>query len=523
MKYKIIVDKQPMTNPTNEKKIYEIDIEELRCKGNVYDSLIITKDEDYVIRRLKLSEYHVLSILDEPVKQQVEDLDIELFKGKNYIYLEDMSGNKFNIEYLTDNDFNNQYATKVELGSAMKQTVKDIEFNVTQKLDEYSTTEEMKAAIKLTSETISNEVKKKIGEDELGTKIEQNYQHVQIAWNKIAELIQFINGELQILNQTKQRLMVLNKTGQHFFASNTEFGSVGVKTIDNKKYISFSVDGEYGQNIKNGMAWGITTKSDGAFFPVFFIENFRMAGQDSDDFYGQIVLNMCDLVLSGIGGGIIAGNVRIEADPLTNTLSFTNTETGDTLLNIIPNNDLSNNAINILNGAIRFFANAGGANTFKIGPIMLTDDGSFLMSSGSMQLGSINNKVSFSVYPNYSADIHGGLNVHGDIWANNFSSDRRIKKNIKNSTTNALNKIMRIKHRQFTKKEDNKHYDIGYIAQEMEKIDPNFVIKREKTEQAEERYYMNELPIIATISKAMQEQQKQIEKLTKRIEELEAK
>ena len=82
---------------------------------------------------------------------------------------------------------------------------------------------------------------------------------------------------------------------------------------------------------------------------------------------------------------------------------------------------------------------------------------------------------------------------------------------------------MRIKHRQFTKKEDNKHYDIGYIAQEMEKIDPNFVIKREKTEQAEERYYMNELPIIATISKAMQEQQKQIEKLTKRIEELEAK
>ncbi|WP_304970070.1 hypothetical protein [Romboutsia ilealis] len=33
MKYKIIVDKQPMTNPTNEKKIYEIDIEELRCKG----------------------------------------------------------------------------------------------------------------------------------------------------------------------------------------------------------------------------------------------------------------------------------------------------------------------------------------------------------------------------------------------------------------------------------------------------------------------------------------------------------
>lgn len=512
-----------MTNPTNEKKVYEIDIEELRYKGKVYDSLIITKDEDYVIRRLKLSEYHVLSILDEPIKQPLEDLDIELFKGQNYIYLEDMTGNKFNIEYLTDNDFNNQYATKVELGSAMKQTVKDIEFNVTQKLDEYSTTEEMKAAIKLTSETISNEVKKKIGEDELGTKIEQNYQHVQIAWNKIAELIQFINGELQILNQTKQRLMVLNKTGQHFYSNNTEFGSIGAKQIDNKKYIAFSVDGEYGKSIQDGMAWGITTKSDGTFFPVFFIENFRMADQQSDDFYGQIVLNMCDLVLSGIGGGIIAGNVRIEADPLTNTLSFTNTETGDVLLNIIPNNDLSNNAINILNGAIRFFTNVGGANTFKIGSIMLTDEGSFLMSSGSVQLGSSNNRVGFTLYPENYANIKGGLSVDGQVLASNITSDRRLKKNIKNSTTNALNKIMRIKHRQFTMKEDNKHYDIGYIAQEMKQIDPNFVIKREKTEQLEERYYMNELPIIATISKAIQEQQEQIEKLTKKIEELEAK
>lgn len=519
MKYKIIVDKQPMINPSNEKKVYEIDIEELRCKGNVYDSLVITKDEDYVIRRLKLSKYHVLSVLNEPIKQPIEDLDIELFKGKNYIYLEDMTGNKFNIEYLTDNDFNNQYATKAEMGSIIKQTAKDIEFNVTQKLDEYSTTEEMKAAIKLASDNITSEVNKKVGNEELGTKIEQNYEHVQIAWNKIAELIQFINGELQILNQTKQRLMVLNKTGQHFFANNSEFGSVGVKTIDNKKYISFSVDGEYGQNIKNGMAWGITTKSDGAFLPVFFIENFKVADKDSDDFYGQIVLNMCDLVLSGIGGGIIAGNVRIESDPLTNALSFTNTETGDILLNIVPNNDISNNAISILNGVIQFFKNTGGTNSFAIGPIILTDSGEFLMSSGNITLGSNNSRVGFSLYPDIGADIHGDLNVDGKVFASNISSDRRLKKKIKNTTINALDKIMKIKHRQFMMKEDNKHYDIGYIAQEMEQIDPNFVIKREKTE----RYYMNELPIIATITKAMQEQQEQIKKLTKRIEELEAK
>lgn len=41
MQYKIIVDKQPSSNPSNEKKEYVIDIEELRVKGNVYDSLNI--------------------------------------------------------------------------------------------------------------------------------------------------------------------------------------------------------------------------------------------------------------------------------------------------------------------------------------------------------------------------------------------------------------------------------------------------------------------------------------------------
>ena len=48
-------------------------------------------------------------------------------------------------------------------------------------------------------------------------------------------------------------------------------------------------------------------------------------------------------------------------------------------------------------------------------------------------------------------------------------------------------------------------------------------IKREKTEHEEERYYINELPIIATLSKAIQEQQEIIEQLQNKINELEEK
>ena len=98
MQYKIIVDKQPMTNPSDEKKEYIIDIEELRVKGDVYDSLNIEMDRTYVTRRLSLSEYGVLSVLDEPIIEELTDLDIELFEGDNYIYLMDMQGNKFFAE-----------------------------------------------------------------------------------------------------------------------------------------------------------------------------------------------------------------------------------------------------------------------------------------------------------------------------------------------------------------------------------------------------------------------------------------
>ena len=79
MQYKIIVDKQSRTNPSADKKEYVINIAELRTTGSVSDSLVITKDEAYVLRKLKLTEYHVLEELENPIKQTLADVKIELF------------------------------------------------------------------------------------------------------------------------------------------------------------------------------------------------------------------------------------------------------------------------------------------------------------------------------------------------------------------------------------------------------------------------------------------------------------
>lgn len=162
MQYKIIVDKQPSSNPSSEKKEYVIDIEELRVKGDVYDSLNIEMDRTYVTRRLSLSEYGVLSVLNEPVIQELTDVDIKLFEGDNYIYLMDMQGNKFYAEYLIKNDFNDIYVNKNEMNSSIQQTAQSIELSVNQKLTGYSTTQEMNSAIQQSAQSINLSVNEKL-------------------------------------------------------------------------------------------------------------------------------------------------------------------------------------------------------------------------------------------------------------------------------------------------------------------------------------------------------------------------
>lgn len=174
MKYKIIVDKQPRTNPSVEKREYEIDVAELCCKGNICDTLVITKDEDYIIRRLHLSDLHVLSILPEPVKEPLQDINIKLFEGDNYIYLLDMVGNKFYAEYLVKNDFTDMYVTVNQMNSAINETAGQIEISVTQKLTEYATSEELEGAVTTLNSTITTkadeinlEVNKKVNDEDL--------------------------------------------------------------------------------------------------------------------------------------------------------------------------------------------------------------------------------------------------------------------------------------------------------------------------------------------------------------------
>lgn len=186
MIYKIIVDKQPMTNPSEEKKEYEIDIAPLYFKRDVYDSLVITHDEDYVMRRLELQDYNVLVELDPPVKEPLTDINIELFEGENYIYLYDMAGNKIVAQYLVKNEFNELYVLESTMNSAITQSANAIELYVQQNYETLSHATSEYARIDLNAQGISTEVSKKVGNNEVISKINQSAEQVQINANKIS-------------------------------------------------------------------------------------------------------------------------------------------------------------------------------------------------------------------------------------------------------------------------------------------------------------------------------------------------
>lgn len=101
--------------------------------------------------------------------------------------------------------------------------------------------------------------------------------------------------------------------------------------------------------------------------------------------------------------------------------------------------------------------------------------------------------------------------VDGNVYANNISSDKNMKKNIKDSEIRALQKIKTIQHRSFDWIDNDTHEENGYIAQELEEIDPNFVEK--VTIDGKEKYYLNLRNLVALSTKAIQELAEEVEDL----------
>lgn len=89
------------------------------------------------------------------------------------------------------------------------------------------------------------------------------------------------------------------------------------------------------------------------------------------------------------------------------------------------------------------------------------------------------------------------------------ASDGRLKKNIASDDINALELLSQIKTRQFDWKKDDKHEEIGFIAQELEEISENFINKTPQYDAdgniVDYLYSVREMHFIPYLIKAIQE------------------
>ena len=117
------------------------------------------------------------------------------------------------------------------------------------------------------------------------------------------------------------------------------------------------------------------------------------------------------------------------------------------------------------------------------------------------------------------------LFVNGDITANSVAgtSDRRFKTNIR-PVENALDKVKSLQgvyfnwnQKDFPEKDFGTQNELGFIAQEVEQIVPEIVVKEKTKEEYRSVKYDK---LVALLVEAIKEQQKQIEQLQAKVKKL---
>lgn len=240
---------------------------ELYYLDGIYDEFVIDYENQqcYITHRIekvngvkRLKEIETTEELPYPTIRLTEgDYTITIpYNLTTYIYARLMSKNLYT----------SQFATKVEVNSKITQTTQDITLSTDKKLENYSTTTEMNSAITLkaneitssvsqtyetkenatkqysnikqTTDNITTEVGKKVGNDEVISKINQSAEAVGINANKIElsanDVLNLLSGNS--INLTSKNITISSNSLNVDKEGNMIFKSSGIKVfkVENK-------------------------------------------------------------------------------------------------------------------------------------------------------------------------------------------------------------------------------------------------------------------------------------------------
>lgn len=144
---------------------------------------------------------------------------------------------------------------------------------------------------------------------------------------------------------------------------------------------------------------------------------------------------------------------------------------------------------------------------------------------GQTQTGSTDIGTSYKNYIEVRGQFTGAKNfVTSKFYSGSAPSDIRLKENIEASETDALETVNRMKVRQFDWKErmGGWHQNIGFVADELEEIDPNLALGGGYDENGEMDIKQINSPYLLNYAiKAIQELSAKVDEQEKRIKELE--
>lgn len=433
----------------------------------------------------------------------------------------------------TNDNLTTNYYTKTETDSQITQKAESITSEVSKTYSTKTETSTAKTeAISSANSSTDNKLKNYTETTKLGTAIEQNYEHVKIAWNTICEYLQLENlkgnASLVVRDENGNLIMSLDKIGQHYWTQkNNQDKNIAETTLkditinnETKKALMFLLDNAE-MNGEGVMAWGY--KSGNKVYPVLYVGKFgneefglhlatdliahanaikfqnasidddganlylrtlgalKVMDTENNTWIGQIFSDQ-----GNYGFSIKADDFTIlDSSGQTSSLSMYENEAGSKTLDLFENYVMAGNIAN-MNNLKYMSGSTWEASGDKYGMLYCTlrDGQEFTITS-------------------YSA-----------------VSDERLKENIKSTKLNALERIKKINHIQFDWKNTKEHEEIGYIAQELEKIDKNYVFKIPNPKNDDMKYTVRELAILATTTKAVQELNEKVEKQEKIINKL---
>lgn len=433
----------------------------------------------------------------------------------------------------TNDNLTTNYYTKTETNSQITQKAESITSEVSKTYSTKTETSTAKTeAISSANSSTDNKLKNYTETTKLGTAIEQNYEHVKIAWNTICEYLQLEilkgNASLVVRDENGNLIMSLDKTGQHYWTQkDNEDKNIAETTLkeitinnETKKTLMFLLDNAE-MNGEGVMAWGY--KSGNNVYPVLYVGNF------GNEEFGLHLAT--DLIAHA--NAIKFQNASIDDDGANlylrtlGALKVMDTENNTWIGQIFKDEgnygfSIKANDFTILDSSgqtpsLSMYENEAGSKTLDLFENYVVAGNIANMNNLKYMSGSTW-EASGDKYGMLYCTLRDGQEF--TITSYSATSDERLKENIKSTKLNALERIKKINHIQFDWKNTKEHEEIGYIAQELEKIDKNYVFKIPNPKNDDMKYTVRELAILATTTKAVQELNEKVEKQEKIINKL---